>query len=59
MCSLDGRSGTNTVPFQGRDASKLGRIIEKDEGLSMRAVKGSLGRSPEERYREKVNTCNG
>jgi hypothetical protein len=47
------------VPFQGRDASKLGRIIEKDEGLSMRAVKGSLGHSLEERYREKVNTCNG
>jgi len=46
------------VPFQER-RSKLGRIIEKDEGRSMRAVKGSLGHSLEERYREKVNTCTG
>jgi hypothetical protein len=37
------------VPFQGRDVSKLGRIIEKDEGSSMRVIKGSLGRSPKER----------
>jgi hypothetical protein len=27
------------VLFQGGDASKLGRIIEKDEGRLMRAVK--------------------
>jgi hypothetical protein len=39
--------------------SKLGRIIEKDEGRSMRAVKGSLGHSLKERYRERVNTCTG
>ena len=32
MCLLDGRSGSTRVPFQGSDASKLGRIIEKDEG---------------------------
>ena len=41
------------MPFQERDVSKLGRIIEKDEGRSMRAVKGSLGHSPKERYRNR------
>ena len=33
------------MPFQERGASELGRIILRDEGRSMRAVKGNLGHS--------------
>jgi hypothetical protein len=39
-------------PSRRGKASELGRINEMDDGRSMRAVKGSLGHSPRERYRE-------
>ena len=51
-CSLDARSGSsNRPPSREKKASKLGRIIWKDKGRSMRAIKGSLGRSPKKRHR--------
>jgi hypothetical protein len=41
--------GDQSAPIPEKVTSELGRIIWKDEGRSMRAVKGNLGHSLQER----------
>ena len=56
MCSLDGRSGTNTGAIQRERASELGKIIKNGERGPMRAVEDQSAPIPlSQTLSEKLN----